>query len=190
MDSREGFDRRHLLAVAGWLALPAFGATRQAPGVVLILRHAVTEPGVGDPPGYRLDSCSTQRQLSAAGRSQARSLGLRLAQQHGQPSALLSSAWCRCIDTARGIAESVGTIAPTVRVFEPLNSFFDERSREPSQTAALRQRLATLQSGAGFEVWVTHQVNITALTDRGAAMGEGVWIGAGGLSSSVSAFPS
>jgi broad specificity phosphatase PhoE len=183
-------NRRHLLSATGWLALPARGATRQAPGVVLILRHAVTEPGVGDPPGYRLDRCSTQRQLSAAGHGQARALGLRLAQQHGRPSALLSSAWCRCLDTARGIADSLGAESPPVRVFDPLNSFFEDRSREPAQTAALRQRLASLRRVGGFEVWVTHQVNITALTDRVMSMGEGVWLGPQLSAPAVAAFPS
>lgn len=182
-------DRRHLLGAAGWLILPAHAATSRPPGVALVLRHAATETGIGDPPGYRLDLCSTQRQLSAAGLAQARALGQLLAQRRWQPSVLLSSAWCRCRDTAQGIAESVGANAPPVRVFEPLNSFFDDRSREPSQTAALRQRLATLRAGAGFEVWVTHQVNIAALTERVVAMGEGVWLGTGASSSPVALFP-
>ncbi len=155
-----------------------------------MLRHAITDPGVGDPPGYRLDRCATQRQLSTAGLAQAREMGQRVVQQYGRPSALLSSAWCRCLDTARGIAESLGVGAPSVGVFEPLNSFFDERSREPLQTAALRQRLAGLRRGGGFEIWVTHQVNITALTERVVAMGEGVWLGPGPSSSPAATFPS
>jgi hypothetical protein len=190
MVSPAAIDRRHVLGAAAGLVLPARGANNQAPGIVLMLRHAITDPGVGDPAGYRLDHCASQRQLSAAGRAQARSLGQRLGQQHGQPNALLSSAWCRCVDTARGLADSLGADASPVRVFEPLNSFFDDRSRETSQTDALRQRLSTFRSGAGFEVWITHQINITALTGRLVAMGEGVWLSPGASSSPTATFPS
>lgn len=41
-------------------------------GQVVLMRHAVTTPGVGDPAGMRLDDCSTQRNLSDAGRREAR----------------------------------------------------------------------------------------------------------------------
>ena len=44
-------------------------------GHVLFVRHAQTDPGVGDPPGFRLEECATQRNLSAEGRAQARGLG-------------------------------------------------------------------------------------------------------------------
>ena len=42
----------------------------------ILLRHARTTPGIGDPPGFRLEDCSTQRNLSDAGRAQARRFGL------------------------------------------------------------------------------------------------------------------
>ena len=190
MVSRAVLDRRHFLSAAVGLALPARGTGNDAPGLVLMLRHAITDPGVGDPPGYRLDRCASQRRLSAAGLAQALAIGQRVARQYGPPSALLSSAWCRCLDTARGIAESLGAGTPAVRVFEPLNSFFDNVSNEPLQTAALRQRLAGLGRGGGFEIWVTHQVNITALTERVVAMGEGVWLGPGASTFPAATFPS
>ena len=41
------------------------------PGRVLMLRHAEA-PGVGDPSGFRLDDCATQRNLDDSGRRQAR----------------------------------------------------------------------------------------------------------------------
>ena len=47
------------------------------PGHVLLLRHALAS-GVGDPAGFVLDNCSTQRNLSAKGRQQARDIGDRL----------------------------------------------------------------------------------------------------------------
>ena len=45
-------------------------------GQVVLMRHAVTTPGVGDPPGFRLDDCSTQRNLTDAGRRDAQRVGV------------------------------------------------------------------------------------------------------------------
>ena len=44
-------------------------------GQVILIRHAITTPGVGDPPGFRLDDCATQRNLTDEGRAHARRLG-------------------------------------------------------------------------------------------------------------------
>lgn len=37
-------------------------------GQVVLIRHTITAPGFGDPPGMRLEDCSTQRNLSEEGR--------------------------------------------------------------------------------------------------------------------------
>ncbi len=180
-DDARTMRRRQLLLWTPALAVPAAGraAEDNAPlaaalrrgGVAVLLRHAVTEPGVGDPPGFRAGVCSTQRQLSAQGREQARRIGAWFARHGLQPAAVRSSAWCRCLDTAQlafGIAQP----------WPPLDSFFERRDAEPAQTAALRQALAGLAAGR-FEVWVTHQVNISALTGQTPAMGEMI-VAAGG----------
>lgn len=145
-----------------------FDALRQG-GTVLMLRHAQTEAGVGDPPGFRLGQCSTQRNLSEAGRAQSRRIGQALAARGLVPRAVRSSGWCRCIDTAE-LAFGRHEIWPA------LHSFFAERAaqRDP-QTAELRRALAGLPA-PGFEAWVTHQVNITALTGTWVGMGEAVVI--------------
>jgi len=99
--------RTLVLGLAGVAAAPAFAdlALLQKSfaqgGAALIVRHAQTEAGIGDPPGYRLDDCSTQRNLSEAGRAQARRAGERLAAAGVRIDELRSSRWCRCIDTAR-----------------------------------------------------------------------------------------
>ena len=49
------------------------------PGRVLMLRHAQA-PGIGDPPGFRIGDCTTQRNLDAGGRAQAARIGQRLAE--------------------------------------------------------------------------------------------------------------
>ncbi|MCK6409580.1 MAG: histidine phosphatase family protein, partial [Thauera sp.] len=69
-------------------------------GHVALMRHAVA-PGVGDPPGFRLDDCATQRNLSAAGRRQAQAIGERFRANGIATAAVFSSQWCRCLDTAR-----------------------------------------------------------------------------------------
>ena len=70
-------------------------------GHAVLLRHAVTDTGVGDPPGFRLGVCATQRNLSEQGRSDARRLGEELRARRVPVAGLLSSPWCRCLDTAR-----------------------------------------------------------------------------------------
>ena len=157
--------RRPLLfMIAGACALPAPRLHAARPGTVLLLRHAQTDPGVGDPPGFRLDECASQRNLSEAGRTQSRRIGEALRARGLLPQRVRSSRWCRCLDSAR---LAFGSVEP----WPALDSFFGDRSRVETQTAQLRAALAALPAGR-IEAWVTHQVNISALTGSGAAMGE------------------
>ena len=64
----------------------------RAGGCAVLLRHAQTDPGVGDPPGFRLDQCSSQRNLSAAGRAQAARIGQWFKSRGLQPREVQSSA--------------------------------------------------------------------------------------------------
>ena len=131
---------------------------RQGRGYVILFRHALA-PGTGDPSNFRLEDCSTQRNLSAAGRQQAVRMGELLRQQNIVVSRVLSSQWCRCLETAHLMA--VGTVEP----FPALNSFFQDRSTERSQTEQLRQFILENRDNTGVVVMVTHQVNITAISD-------------------------
>lgn len=147
-------------------------------GGLILLRHAVTEPGTGDPPGFRPDDCSTQRNLSADGRAQASRFGNMLAAQGIRPVAVFSSRWCRCMDTARLVFPS-----PPVRHWAALDSLFMDNSREAAQTAELRAALPRLPAGA-VTVWVTHNTNVTALANQFIGMGEALALqpdGKGGL---------
>jgi phosphohistidine phosphatase SixA len=137
-----------------------------------MLRHAQTTPGVGDPPEFRLEACATQRNLSDEGRAQARAIGAWFASRGLRPRAVRSSAWCRCKDTA-DLAFSAH------EVWTALNSTFGDAGAGQSARPALLKRLSGVPRGA-FEVWVTHQVNITALTGESTAMGEGVLLDAQG----------
>lgn len=72
-----------------------------AGGQVVLLRHATTTPGVGDPTGFRLHDCVTQRNLTEAGREESRRIGAAFKARAIPVERVLSSRWCRCLETAR-----------------------------------------------------------------------------------------
>jgi phosphohistidine phosphatase SixA len=140
----------------------------------VLLRHARTTPGIGDPPGFRLEDCSTQRHLSDAGRAQARRFGREFESRGIRVDVVRSSRWCRCLDTARLAFPRHG-----VEPLEALDSFFADGTSGPAQTSALRDYLSILP-GTHRAVLVTHMVNITALTGEAPAMGEALVVKTGG----------
>lgn len=157
-------DRRLFVTSLAFAALPAVAGKsvwrRLADGGhVLLLRHAATVPGIGDPPNFRLDACATQRNLSAKGQADARRLGEALRRERVPVADVLSSRWCRCLDTAR---LAFGSVKPAPM----LDSMFedDETSRQ-HKLAELRRYLAAFK-GPGNLVLVTHDVNIRALVGQ------------------------
>jgi phosphohistidine phosphatase SixA len=164
-----------LLAAA--LALPQPAAAQDAgeawaalkqPGTVAIMRHALA-PGGGDPANFELGDCATQRNLNDAGREQARRIGQAFRDQGIQVDRVLTSQWCRCRDTAELLDLA------SVEDFPALNSFFEDRSTRDQQTRAVRDFLQEAPDDEKL-VLVTHQVNITALTDVFPSSGEVVVI--------------
>jgi phosphohistidine phosphatase SixA len=135
-------------------------------GAIVLFRHA-NAPGGGDPPGLRLGDCTTQRNLDAVGREQARRIGETFRQKRIKIGEVLTSQWCRTEETAR---LAFGDTAKGEPIF---NSFFDDRTNGPLQTKAATELLSQWK-WSGSLVVVTHQVNITALTDVFPASGEGV----------------
>lgn len=123
---------------------------------IALMRHAEA-PGTGDPAGFRLDDCATQRNLSDQGRRQAKEASAQFRSEGIASATVYSSQWCRCLDTASGL--SLGPVAPQ----PALNSFFNDAKRDREQTEALRQLIRQRPPGRPI-VMVTHQVNITALT--------------------------
>ena len=73
------FLARLLPLLLPWFLLPCATPAQAGPvedairagGVALLIRHA-SAPGSGDPEHFKLDDCSTQRNLSESGRSEAR----------------------------------------------------------------------------------------------------------------------
>ena len=134
---------------------------------VLLMRHA-DAPGVGDPPGYRLDDCSTQRNLGDKGRREAAQVGAWLAKQGVTSALVLSSAWCRCQDTARLLDKG------PVTVEKALGSFFGDMSQQRAQNAALTELVRTILAAKPRKpvILVTRHVNIEAYTGKVLGAGD------------------
>jgi broad specificity phosphatase PhoE len=135
-------------------------------GLVVAMRHALA-PGTFDPPGFQPGVCSTQRNLSDEGREQARRVGAWYRERKLVPSAVRSSEWCRCLETAR---LAFGAAEP----WPALNSIVRERATAAAQTQMLGAELMrrARANAPGFEVWVTHQANISALAGSFTGSGD------------------
>jgi len=136
------------------------------PGRVLMLRHALA-PGYGDPAGFRLDDCATQRNLDAVGRRQARLLGARLRAAGIRSATVYSSQWCRCLETAALLG--LGRVVPR----PALNSFHGRPDEREAKLAAVGRLLSGLPKDGAPVVLVTHQVTISGITERGTGSGGG-----------------
>ncbi|MBS3803046.1 MAG: histidine phosphatase family protein [Oleiphilaceae bacterium] len=148
-----------LATEAAWQAL-AIGEA------VLILRHALA-PGTGDPTEFDINDCATQRNLSDQGRQEARAWKAYLAARGIDTARVFTSQWCRAKDTATAM-----DIGP-VEVMPSLNSFFENRADGPDQTRATINKVNSLPDAPPV-VLVSHQVNVTALSDIYPASNEGV----------------
>jgi phosphohistidine phosphatase SixA len=119
---------------------------------VALVRHGSAPPGYGDPPGFQIDDCSTQRNMDERGRAQARALGEAFRQHGVRVDKILSSPWCRCLETARlmalGPVESMMVVASS--------------ERSPERLVVLKQMVADWR-GPGTLVLVTHALTIRAL---------------------------
>jgi phosphohistidine phosphatase SixA len=124
-------------------------------GHVALIRHGNAPPGHGgDPPGFRIADCATQRNLDERGREQARVLGEAFRARGVRVDRVLSSPWCRCLDTARlmavGPAESSWALVPDLN---------------PSAPVRLRELKDIVSGwrGPGTLVLVTHAFTVRAL---------------------------
>ncbi len=150
------------------------------PGHVVFMRHAATPGGFGDPPGYRLDDCASQRNLTDAGRAQARRTGEAFRARGLAFDRVLSSPWCRCMETAKLL---------TGRDPEPLDALSNLVGRaehRKQQVTSLRAYLAAL-GPAPRVLFSTHGIVINALVGINPAEGEMVIVkvGVGGEPSVV-----
>jgi phosphohistidine phosphatase SixA len=158
-----------LMAVLAWapfaLADDALWALLKGGGQVVLIRPALTTPGVGDPDGMKLDDCSTQRNLSDEGRRNAQQLGEAFRQRGIVVGRLLSSPWCRSIETAKLAFGRTPDVTPT------LANLFGRSGESDRQLAGLRP-LAGQKLAIGNTVMVSHGSTIVALTGISPDTGE------------------
>ena len=135
-------------------AKEAWGALVKG-GHVALIRHGNAPPGYGgDPPGFRVDDCKTQRNLDETGREQARALGEAFRNHGVRVDRILSSPWCRCLETARlmaaGPVESSWALVP------------DREPSSPIRLLELKEMVSTWR-GPGTLVLVTHALTVRPL---------------------------
>jgi broad specificity phosphatase PhoE len=134
----------------------------RAPGSVVVLRHSYA-PGTFDPPGARLDDCSTQRNLDEDGRAQARRVGEAFQQNGIAVGTVLSSPRCRCLDTAR---LAFGQAQP----WNVLQGALADRDLRRRLVGQIKDVIAAHRDGPPM-VLVTHGSVLTDLTGLNVRMG-------------------
>lgn len=144
-------------------AHPLISAMQEIDANVVFMRHALA-PGVGDPANFQIGNCSTQRNLDGAGRAQAVAIGHQMREAGIAFSRILSSKWCRCLETAQLL--DMGLVTP----FDGLNSFFQGHADRQSTLNMLRDEISRISTAP--VLLVTHQVVITAITQQSARSGE------------------
>lgn len=143
---------------AAWAAL-------RTGNVIALMRHADAPGGYGDPQGFKLEDCATQRNLSAQGRAEAVRVGAAFRERGVKPARILSSPWCRCIDTAKLM--DVGPVAIENAFGNPV-VWTDRRDALKSGSNAVIRAW----KGPGALLAVTHGASIAALTGYNPASGE------------------
>ena len=133
---------------------------------IIFIRHSLA-PGGGDPPGFKLKDCKTQRNLNEAGINQSRAIG-RLFKKNNIPiDQVLSSQWCRCKDTAKYAFKNFEEFQALNSTFQPP---YDKNAKK--QIKELRDYIQKWVGNGGNLVLVTHYVIITAITDVVPRSGE------------------
>ena len=133
---------------------------------IILIRHSLA-PGGGDPSGFKIDDCKTQRNLNRKGINQSKKIGKLFKKNKVLIDQVLSSQWCRCIDTAK---YAFGDY----KEFTALNSTF-QSPYDKNETKQLKQLYSFVKKwdGKGKNlVLVTHYSIITAITNAVPSSGE------------------
>ena len=134
-------------------------------GNIVFIRHAIA-PGGGDPENFRLDDCSTQRNLDSQGIEQSKKMGLFFQQNNIPIDKVLSSEWCRCKDTAKIAFGKFKTLSA-------LNSFYEARyaKNKFKQIKDLKKYINNWESDSNLII-VTHYIVISTLLNTTTSSGE------------------
>ena len=133
---------------------------------IILIRHSLA-PGGGDPPGFKIDDCDTQRNLNMKGINQSKKIGKLFKKNKVPVDQVLSSQWCRCKDTAK---YAFGNF----KEFTALNSTFQSpyNKNEPKQLKELYNFVKKWDGKGKNLVLVTHYSIITAVTNAVPSSGE------------------
>lgn len=142
---------------------PVWGLLRAGQQVILI-RHAATDMSQRDEVDAPLEDCSRQRNLTDDGRADARKIRETFRIRAIPVGRVLSSAYCRCIETAR-----LGFREP--ELWLPLQSAQSHPEIQAERTAEIR-RLASAVPTGGNLILVTHQFTIRVVTGVSVEEGE------------------
>ena len=133
---------------------------------IILIRHSLA-PGGGDPPGFKIDDCKTQRNLNRKGINQSKKIGKLFKKNKISVDQVLSSQWCRCKDTAK---YAFGNF----KELTVLNSTFQSpyNKNEPKQLKELYNFVKKWEGNGKNLVLVTHYSIITAVTNAVPSSGE------------------
>ena len=133
---------------------------------IILIRHSLA-PGGGDPAGFKVDDCKTQRNLNRTGINQSKKIGKLFKKNKVPVDQVLSSQWCRCKDTAK---YAFGNF----KEFTALNSTFQSPydQNEAKQLKDLYEFVKDWNSNGKNLVLVTHYSIITAVTNAVPSSGE------------------
>ena len=134
-------------------------------GKLIFIRHAYA-PGNGDPAGFNLNDCFTQRNLSEDGRKQAQRIGEFFDKNKIEIDKVLSSEWCRCKETAKIAFKNYSTNSF-------LNSFYSAKfyKNKDKQIIAFNNYIKNFKSKKNL-ILVTHYVFISEVLNYGPSSGE------------------
>ena len=133
---------------------------------IILIRHSIA-PGNGDPPGFQVKDCKTQRNLSKEGIDQSKKIGKLFKINQIKIDQVLSSQWCRCKDTAKYAFRNYKEFSALNSTFQPPH---DKNAKK--QIKVLRDYIQKWNGSGGNLVLVTHYVIITSITDVVPRSGE------------------
>ena len=133
---------------------------------VILIRHSFA-PGGGDPAGFKIGDCKTQRNLNKAGIEQSKKIGKIFKDNKISIDIVLSSEWCRCKDTAY---YAFGKF----QEFSALNSTFSTpyNRNGPRQVKEIEEYLMNWEGEGKNLILVTHYSIITTITTAVPSSGE------------------
>jgi phosphohistidine phosphatase SixA len=137
-------------ALAPKLVGAALVEALRAGGLTILMRHMATDAVTPDPAALDVADCATQRNLSERGRQQAAEIRAAVAKLGIRISRVVSSPFCRCLETAR-LAFDRSEVSENLSVGDEL-SFAEKHARG----LEVRKLLATAPEPGTDVVLITH----------------------------------